>query len=86
MKKMTLALAFTGFLAAVVGTSFAGPAAQPVTDAYANYSGETITASASQVDYVVHLEWSDYVVHLEWRDIAEAAANAGMAADSLFDK
>ncbi|MEZ4360994.1 MAG: hypothetical protein R3B48_12495 [Kofleriaceae bacterium] len=86
MKKSILGFAFVGFFAAVIGTSFAGPAAQPVADAYASYAGETTTAAADQVDYVVHLEYSDYVLHLEWRDIEAGTPSLNVAADSLFDK
>jgi hypothetical protein len=84
-RNVTLGLVFAGFLAAVVGTSFADPAARPVTDAYAAYSGEATTAVADQVDYIVHLEWSDYVLHLEWRDVLNSAS-AVMASDQLFDR
>jgi hypothetical protein len=84
-RNVTLGLVFAGFLAAVVGTSFADPTARPMNDSFAAYSGETTTAVADQVDYVVHLEWSDYVLHLEWRDIAQAAG-AVLASDQLFDR
>jgi hypothetical protein len=84
-RNVTLGLVLAGFLAAVVGTSFADPSARPVSDNFATYSGETTTALADQVDYVVHLEWSDYVLHLEWRDVL-AQASAGPVSDQLFDR
>ncbi len=84
-RNVTLGLVLAGFVAALVGTSFADPPARPLADSFATYAGETTTAVADRVDYVVHLEWSDYALHLEWRDIQQAAS-AVLASDALFDR
>ena len=86
MKKLTVGLALAGFFAAMIGTSYAGPAAQPVSDGLATYKGDTTEADLVQASYVVHLEYSDYVLHLEWSSLAEAASATGAETDALFDK
>lgn len=85
MKKLIPSLAFAGFMAAVVGTSFAAPAAQPTVDRYAAYTGETAGVISPEQSYVIHLECGDYVLHLEW-SATDAPAQAAVAADALFDK
>lgn len=85
MKKLTTGLALAGFFAAMIGTSYAGPAAQPVSDSLATYKGDTTEADLVQASYVLHLEGSDYVLHLEWSSLSEAATAKGAETDALFD-
>jgi hypothetical protein len=86
MKKLTAGLALAGFFAAMIGTSYAGPAAQPVSDSLATYTGEATDAGLVEASYVVHVEYSDYVLHLEWSRMEANAAATGAETDALFDK
>ena len=85
MKRLIPGLVFAGFFAAIIGTSFAAPAARPVTDSFSAYAGETSGVISPDNGYVIHVECSDYVIHVEWSGVA-APDLAPIATDALFDK
>ncbi len=86
MKKLIAPLALVGFFATMIGTSFAGPAAQPVADDYAKYDGDSTPVNFEAESYIIHLEYNGYVLHLEWSNVEAAATGTTTGAgDQLFD-